>query len=102
MFLAKIKRLEGMYASIRRARGDGNCFFRSFVFAYMEHLVFTADLTERNRYTIILTTLLVLMRPTWGRLSSRMLVMIISQNFVQAYVSIARFCAAATCLSLPW
>ena len=50
VFLAKIRKLEAMYASIRRARGDGNCFFRSFIFAYMEHLVFTADLTERNRY----------------------------------------------------
>ncbi|KAL3132625.1 hypothetical protein ABBQ32_009152 [Trebouxia sp. C0010 RCD-2024] len=38
-----------MYKSIRRARGDGNCFFRSFIFAYMENLVHTGDLTERNR-----------------------------------------------------
>lgn len=52
VFLAKISKLEGMYGSIRRARGDGNCFFRSFIFAYMEHLVFTADLTERNRYDL--------------------------------------------------
>ena len=51
MFLAKIRKLETLYKSIRRARGDGNCFFRSFIFAYMENLVHTADLTERNRYT---------------------------------------------------
>ncbi len=49
VFVAKIKKLETMYKSIRRARGDGNCFFRSFIFAYMESLVHTADLTERNR-----------------------------------------------------
>lgn len=49
VFVAKIKKLETMYKSIRRARGDGNCFFRSFIFAYMENLVHTTDLTERNR-----------------------------------------------------
>ena len=49
VFVAKIKKLETMYKSIRRARGDGNCFFRSFIFAYMESLVHTTDLTERNR-----------------------------------------------------
>lgn len=54
VFLAKIRKLEAMYKSIRRARGDGNCFFRSFIFAYMENLVHTGDLTERNRYTPIL------------------------------------------------
>lgn len=53
VFLAKIKKLETMYKSIRRARGDGNCFFRSFIFAYMENLVLTGDLTERNRYHVL-------------------------------------------------
>lgn len=52
VFVAKIKKLETMYKSIRRARGDGNCFFRSFIFAYMESLVHTADLTERNRFAL--------------------------------------------------
>ena len=45
----KIKTVEVSYRAIRRARGDGNCFFRSFVFAYMEQLVNLQDLQERNR-----------------------------------------------------
>ena len=66
VFITKIKSLEVMYNSIRRARGDGNCFFRSFVFAYMEHLVHRADLTERNRCELvcILKLHLLLLRPT--------------------------------------
>ena len=27
------------YAAVRRVRGDGNCFYRSFLFAYMDHLL---------------------------------------------------------------
>lgn len=49
MFVNKIKTVEASYRAIRRARGDGNCFFRSFVFAYMEQLVNLQDLPERNR-----------------------------------------------------
>ena len=49
MFVKKIRSLEAQYGSMRRTRGDGNCFFRSFVFAYMESLVRSGDLAERNR-----------------------------------------------------
>ncbi|KAK9818446.1 hypothetical protein WJX74_001972 [Apatococcus lobatus] len=49
VFVNKIKTVEASYRAIRRARGDGNCFFRSFVFAYMEQLVNLQDLPERNR-----------------------------------------------------
>ena len=49
VFVSKIKTVEASYRAIRRARGDGNCFFRSFVFAYMEQLVNLQDLPERNR-----------------------------------------------------
>eukprot|EP00891_Asterochloris_glomerata_P000871 jgi/Astpho2/871/fgenesh1_pm.00016_%23_31_t len=49
VFLAKIATLEGQYSQIRRARGDGNCFFRSFMFAYMEHLLTKQDWRERDR-----------------------------------------------------
>ncbi len=49
VFLAKIATLEGQYSQIRRARGDGNCFFRSFMFAYMEHLMTKQDWRERDR-----------------------------------------------------
>lgn len=34
----KIKKLGETYTSIRRTRGDGNCFFRSFGFGYLEYL----------------------------------------------------------------
>ena len=27
------------YTKLRRTRGDGNCFFRAFAFAYMETLL---------------------------------------------------------------
>lgn len=49
VFVDKIKSLESTYSSIRRTRGDGNCFFRSFIFAYLENLVKTNDAAERNR-----------------------------------------------------
>lgn len=31
--------LSGQYAAIRRTRGDGNCFFRSFMFSYLVSLI---------------------------------------------------------------
>ena len=49
VFLQKIQTLDSLYQAIRRTRGDGNCFFRSFIFAYMEDLVNTHNLPERNR-----------------------------------------------------
>lgn len=33
----------------RRTRGDGNCFFRSFLFGYLEHLLLCGDVAERDR-----------------------------------------------------
>lgn len=33
----------------RRTRGDGNCFFRSFFFGYLEHLLLSGDGEERDR-----------------------------------------------------
>lgn len=39
MFLDKISSLSGTYKHIRRTRGDGNCFFRSFIFRYLEYLL---------------------------------------------------------------
>ena len=35
---AKIEVLDELYRVIRRTRGDGNCFFRSFMFSYLEHI----------------------------------------------------------------
>ena len=49
VFVAKIQNLSTSYCGIRRARGDGNCFFRSFIFALFEHLMQTRDFEERYR-----------------------------------------------------
>ncbi|CAO3638917.1 unnamed protein product [Cunninghamella blakesleeana] len=38
-FLKKIKNLSKNHSKIRRCRGDGNCFFRAFAFAWFESLL---------------------------------------------------------------
>lgn len=48
-FAAKAGALAKRYAALRRARGDGNCFFRSFMFSLAEGLLERNDLAERNR-----------------------------------------------------
>ncbi|OMO88776.1 Peptidase C65, otubain, partial [Corchorus capsularis] len=45
----KIKVLDQQYAAIRRTRGDGNCFFRSFMFSYLEHILESQDRAEVDR-----------------------------------------------------
>ena len=47
--MQKIRSLEVTYGAIRRARGDGNCFFRSFIFALFEHILQHRDYDERYR-----------------------------------------------------
>ncbi|KAI4332361.1 hypothetical protein L6164_017278 [Bauhinia variegata] len=49
ILLEKIKVLGEHYAAIRRTRGDGNCFFRSFMFSYLEHILEYQDQTEVDR-----------------------------------------------------
>ncbi|XP_061368779.1 OVARIAN TUMOR DOMAIN-containing deubiquitinating enzyme 1 [Gastrolobium bilobum] len=49
ILLEKIKVLDEQYAGIRRTRGDGNCFFRGFMFSYLEHILDTQDQTEIDR-----------------------------------------------------
>jgi len=49
VFVQKIRSLESTYGAIRRARGDGNCFFRSFIFALFEHVLQHRDYDERYR-----------------------------------------------------
>ena len=48
-FAAKAGALARRYGALRRARGDGNCFFRSFMFSLAEGLLERNDLAERNR-----------------------------------------------------
>ncbi|CAN1187774.1 OVARIAN TUMOR DOMAIN-containing deubiquitinating enzyme 1 [Linum perenne] len=45
----KIQLLSEQYAAIRRTRGDGNCFFRGFMFAYLEHILRSQDRKEVDR-----------------------------------------------------
>ncbi|CAL9209216.1 OVARIAN TUMOR DOMAIN-containing deubiquitinating enzyme 1 isoform X1 [Musa acuminata AAA Group] len=45
----KIKLLNNKYAALRRIRGDGNCFYRSFMFSYLEQIVATQDKAEVDR-----------------------------------------------------
>ncbi|GLU06296.1 hypothetical protein SLE2022_233390 [Rubroshorea leprosula] len=49
ILLEKIKVLGDQYAAIRRTRGDGNCFFRSFMFSYLEHILESQDRAEVDR-----------------------------------------------------
>ncbi|MQL96572.1 hypothetical protein Taro_029254 [Colocasia esculenta] len=46
ILLEKIKLLGEQYSAIRRTRGDGNCFFRSFMFSYLEHILEDQDKAE--------------------------------------------------------
>ncbi|URD80047.1 ubiquitin thioesterase otubain-like [Musa troglodytarum] len=45
----KIKLLNDKYAALRRIRDDGDCFYRSFMFSYMEQIVATQDKAEVDR-----------------------------------------------------
>ncbi|CBI29258.3 hypothetical protein AAG906_004128 [Vitis piasezkii] len=51
ILLKKIKVLGEKYGSIRRTRGDGNCFFRGFMFSYLEHILESQDQAEVDRVT---------------------------------------------------
>lgn len=43
VFTSKIQDLAGKYKFLRRTRPDGNCFFRAFAYAYLEHLMSNKD-----------------------------------------------------------
>ena len=62
VFRSKIASLKETYGAVRRARGDGNCFFRSFLFAYLEDLLVSADEVERDRIIRALHTQKVLLQ----------------------------------------
>ncbi|KAJ7957482.1 Ubiquitin thioesterase [Quillaja saponaria] len=49
IMIEKIKVLDEHYAAIRRTRGDGNCFFRSFMFSYLEYILQSQDQEEVER-----------------------------------------------------
>ncbi|KAG2290808.1 hypothetical protein Bca52824_037477 [Brassica carinata] len=52
ILLEKIKVLDSQYVAIRRTRGDGNCFFRSFMFSYLEHILESQDGAEVDRIKV--------------------------------------------------
>jgi ubiquitin thioesterase protein OTUB1 len=46
-FLFGIDMLDRHYQAVRRVRGDGNCFFRGFLFALCEKLIENPDLNQK-------------------------------------------------------
>lgn len=52
ILLEKIELIDKQYSAIRRTRGDGNCFFRSFMFSYLEHILETQDRAEVERVKV--------------------------------------------------
>jgi ubiquitin thioesterase protein OTUB1 len=48
VYVAKVKQLQKKYTHFRHTRGDGNCFYRAFGFAYMEKLL--TDKEELTRF----------------------------------------------------
>ncbi|CAM8975196.1 unnamed protein product [Rhodiola kirilowii] len=59
ILLEKIKVLSDQYGFIRRTRGDGNCFFRGFMFAYLEYLLSLgyAEFTFEDFFSLFLEQL---------------------------------------------
>uniref|UniRef100_A0A7S1SSY6 Ubiquitin thioesterase n=1 Tax=Tetraselmis chuii TaxID=63592 RepID=A0A7S1SSY6_9CHLO len=57
VFVKKIESLMDRYSGIRRARGDGNCFYRSFVFGYLESLLISQNCEEKERMLKTLVSL---------------------------------------------
>ncbi|KAE8912704.1 hypothetical protein PF005_g8785 [Phytophthora fragariae] len=47
-FMHGIESLNARYEALRRVRGDGNCFFRGFIFALCERLLPTAGAEDGN------------------------------------------------------
>eukprot|EP00252_Welwitschia_mirabilis_P025812 TRINITY_DN8218_c0_g1_i1.p1 TRINITY_DN8218_c0_g1~~TRINITY_DN8218_c0_g1_i1.p1 ORF type:complete len:339 (+),score=69.16 TRINITY_DN8218_c0_g1_i1:110-1018(+) len=49
IFKDKIEALAKSYSAIRRTQGDGNCFFRAFMFSYLERIMEAKDEAEVKR-----------------------------------------------------
>ncbi len=39
VFVSKIEALSQTFSNLRRTRGDGNCFYRAFVYSFLEGLM---------------------------------------------------------------
>lgn len=53
VFTTKIHALSKQYTAVRRTRGDGNCFFRSFLFAHLESMAAGRNAAARQQCVII-------------------------------------------------
>eukprot|EP00882_Tetradesmus_deserticola_P016631 GHRQ01017771.1.p3 GENE.GHRQ01017771.1~~GHRQ01017771.1.p3 ORF type:complete len:103 (+),score=19.02 GHRQ01017771.1:386-694(+) len=53
VFVAKISNLQQQYGGMRRTRGDGNCFFRSFIYGYLEWLLVHQQEQECQRWDML-------------------------------------------------
>nr|XP_057946731.1 ubiquitin thioesterase OTUB2-like [Doryrhamphus excisus] len=49
----KHRELSGLFSSVRKVRGDGNCFYRAFCFAFMESILHNAKALQRFKESII-------------------------------------------------
>ncbi|GMH45869.1 hypothetical protein BSKO_13832 [Bryopsis sp. KO-2023] len=56
VFVEKLQYLQKDYSGVRRVRRDGNCFFRGFIFGYIESLLVNREYKERDRMTKHLET----------------------------------------------
>lgn len=52
-FLAGVKYLSSNYQALRKVRGDGNCFYRAFLFAYLEKLLENKEVNETERLRML-------------------------------------------------
>lgn len=64
VYKLKVKDLSGKYKNIRRTRPDGNCFYRAFIYAYLERLF--EDKEEYSRY-LLFKSLLPLLFSKFGK-----------------------------------
>mmetsp|Transcript_26454 Transcript_26454/g.50235 ORF Transcript_26454/g.50235 Transcript_26454/m.50235 type:complete len:272 (-) Transcript_26454:287-1102(-) len=54
VFQTKIRQLAATYPAFRRARGDGNCFFRSFLCSFLEDLMLRTSPDEQSMKRAVL------------------------------------------------
>ncbi|XP_077588006.1 ubiquitin thioesterase OTUB2-like [Stigmatopora nigra] len=53
---SKCQELSNLFSSVRKVRGDGNCFYRAFCFAYLESILHNVKVLHRFKEKIINTS----------------------------------------------
>ena len=79
-FLPKIESLCARFARIRRSRGDGNCFYRSFMFLHFQRLL--EDDATGERITAAMTIASAIQRTLVDKLGYPALT---TEDFYEAY-----------------